>query len=373
MFQLGEVTEKTRKILRGMDGGSENVNFVGLAVNSTLVKELHVGSINYVQQNRLPPDHSHHWTTDGTFSVIEGWLCQDGFAGCSTVWELIAYLRSQFAKAANYKDKRVEITCLLVTFAFTKMFDGCINSDKIRKIGAPLCWRHQWSEERQEVVVHYKYSLADEGSFEKDEWGPWVDALVEHNNPETGKIELCKVLRTEPAGIDLMKKYPDISLDPGVTPWAENEAWKCDKVFSDIARWSYSQLSSSQASAAKQTWADLHAWHNSHPSSDTVIVGQPEQVNSSLHLSTPLLSWGAMWNVLKSYVAPSPAASTSADAAVQTHTHARVDRQQLGASLSAAEVNLVTHPGYTEKVFARQPIRPTCMRMYVCIVEQAVN
>ena len=158
-----------------------------------------------------------------------------------------------------------------------------------------------------------------------------------------------------------MKKYPDISIDPGVTPWAENEAWKCDKVFADIAKWSYSQLSSSQAAAVKQTWADLYAWHNSHPSSDTVIVGQPEQVNSSLQLTTPLLPWSEMWKVLKSYVAPSPAASTSSAAAVQADAvensrPVRVDRQQLGASLSAAQVNLVTHPGYTEKVFARRPI-----------------
>ena len=85
MFQLGEVTNRSRKILRGMDGGSENVNFTGLGMNSLLVKELHRGSITCIQQHRLPPDHSHHWLTDGTFSVIEGWCCHDGFAGCATV------------------------------------------------------------------------------------------------------------------------------------------------------------------------------------------------------------------------------------------------------------------------------------------------
>ena len=85
MFKLGAVTSRSRKILRGMDGGSENVNFVGLGMNSLLVKELHKGSITSIQQHRLPPDHSHHWLTDGTFSVIEGWCCHDGFAGCPTV------------------------------------------------------------------------------------------------------------------------------------------------------------------------------------------------------------------------------------------------------------------------------------------------
>ena len=193
MFQLGEVTPQKRRLMRGMDGGSENVNFVGLGMNSTIVKELHKGSINTVQQHRLVPDHSHHWLTDGTFSVIEGWLCHDGFPGCATIWDLIEYLRSKFATAANYKDKEVEITCLLVTFAFTKWFDGCINQDQINRIGAPLVWRHQWSEERQEVVVHYKMALSDEASLEKDEWGPWVERLIEHNDPQTGRVEMIKV------------------------------------------------------------------------------------------------------------------------------------------------------------------------------------
>jgi hypothetical protein len=171
MFKLGQITSGKRRLLSGMDGGSENVNFVGLGMNSTLVKELHEGSITEVQQHRLPPDHSHHWITDGTFSVMEGWLCHDGFPGCATIWDLIDYLRSQFAKANGYKDKevcampacdtlsthslglttkacdshpfQVEVTVLLVTFAFTKWFDGCINQDQMTGIGRPLVWRHR--------------------------------------------------------------------------------------------------------------------------------------------------------------------------------------------------------------------------------------
>jgi hypothetical protein len=138
MFQLGEVTNQTRRLLRGMDGGSENINFAGLGMNSLLVKELHEGSITEVQQHRLPPDHSHTFWTDGTFSVIEGFLTHDGFPGCATVWDMIAYLRRKFAGAEKYLDKRVEITCLLVTFAFTKFFDGHIHADKIKGIGTPL-------------------------------------------------------------------------------------------------------------------------------------------------------------------------------------------------------------------------------------------
>ena len=81
MFQLGENTSLTERLLRGNDGGSEYVNFCGLGMNSTLVKELHKGSIIEVQQHRLPPDHSRYWLTDGTFSVMEGWLCHNGFPG----------------------------------------------------------------------------------------------------------------------------------------------------------------------------------------------------------------------------------------------------------------------------------------------------
>ena len=106
------------------------------------------------------------------------------------MWDLIEYLRSKFETAANFKDKRVEITCLLITFAFTKWFDGHINQSEINRIGAPLVWRHRWVAERKEVVVQYKMLLSDEGSFEKDEWGPWVETFVQHNNPQTGKIEL---------------------------------------------------------------------------------------------------------------------------------------------------------------------------------------
>ena len=47
---------------------------------------------------------------------------------------------------------------------------------------------------------------------------PWLEQWVEHNDPQTGRVELVKVLRSDPAGVSLMKKYPDIGIDPGVTP-----------------------------------------------------------------------------------------------------------------------------------------------------------
>ena len=100
---------------------------------------------------RLPPDHSHHYLTDGAFSVIEGWLTGNGFAGCHTVWDLIKFLRGKFSTASNYSNKRVEISVLIANFAFVKWFDGCVNADKISNIGVPLVWRHTWVPETQSV------------------------------------------------------------------------------------------------------------------------------------------------------------------------------------------------------------------------------
>ena len=121
-----------------------------------------------VVMTRLPPDHSHHYLTDGAFSVIEGWLTGNGFAGCHTVWDLIKFLRGKFSTASNYRNKRVEISVLIANFAFVKWFDGCVNADKISNIGVPLVWRHTWVPETQSVrgavqVRHLRLTNVREG------------------------------------------------------------------------------------------------------------------------------------------------------------------------------------------------------------------
>lgn len=128
MIQLGEVTPATRFFMRGVDGGSENVNHASLGMNAFLV---HSRRFDVVQQHRLPPSHSHIYLTDGTFSVIEGWLTGPGFAGCSTLPELINYLHQKFSKAKQYSNKRVEFNILVANFAFTKWFNGHLNMDKV--------------------------------------------------------------------------------------------------------------------------------------------------------------------------------------------------------------------------------------------------
>ena len=144
MSKLGHLGSLKSQFLRGFDGDSGNVCLVGLAFNVTLIGHRRA---NNMLQHRLPPDHSHTWHTDGLFSVIEGWLTHEGFAGCYTISQLIAFLRAKFAAADAYKDRTVEISILIANFAWTKWFEGCIDVKKLKNIGVPLVWRHTWVEE----------------------------------------------------------------------------------------------------------------------------------------------------------------------------------------------------------------------------------
>ena len=196
------------------------------------------------------------------------------------------------------------------------------------------------------VVVHYKMALSDEASFAKDEWGPWQEKYVQHNDPDTGRVELVKVLRTDPEGIELMKSYPDVAVNPGLTPWKEDAEWKRDQVFRDLANWQYSELNDSDSASAKAKWGELSSWHRSHQRSDTVMVGEPATMNNGSQLFSSLLPWPDMWKVLKSHVTASRAAvAPTSTALVQVN---RRDRQAIAASTDAAEVNVVIHPRYSE-------------------------
>lgn len=128
MIQLGEVTPKTRVFMRGVDGGSENVNHASLGLNAFLVYHRR---FDVVQQHRLPPSHSHIYLTDGLFSVLEEWLTGKGFAGCKTLPELLHFLHSKFEAAKQYKNKRLEMSILIANFAFSKWFDGHLHMDEV--------------------------------------------------------------------------------------------------------------------------------------------------------------------------------------------------------------------------------------------------
>lgn len=48
-------------------------------------------------------------------------------------------------------------------------------------------------------------------SFEKDEWGPWLETSVPVNDPDTGAVSMKKVLRTDPKCVDLIRPFPSIN------------------------------------------------------------------------------------------------------------------------------------------------------------------
>eukprot|EP00965_Chrysotila_dentata_P039285 1305569-Pleurochrysis_carterae.AAC.1 len=60
------------------------------------------------------------------------------------------------------------------------------------RIGVPLVWRYRKIPESGRVLIQYKHSLREMGTFVKDEWGPWVKKTVSRNNPSTGVVEEVK-------------------------------------------------------------------------------------------------------------------------------------------------------------------------------------
>ena len=353
MVKLGEVGPVCRKFLRGVDGGSENNNLASLAMNSMLV---HVRRFDIVQQTRLPPSHSHHWLTDGLFSTIEGWMTGKGFHGCATLQELVEYLQMRFSQAKSYSSKRVEINFLIVNFAFTKWFKGHIKEKEVTRIGDPLVWRHTWVAETKTVCVQYKYALSDEGSFEKDEWGPWVKKQIQVEGAELGEVRTMTVLRSDPAGVDLMLSYPSISDDPGPEAWKDEETWKAKKVHADLQSWIFHQ----HGEAHHRSWAELHRWYRAHPEAQCIPIGDVNCLGPGLVAnahSIPSSTWREMWKVLSldedAAVRGSSSASTVASGgpvvAFHPPTSKRVNREALSMSTSLAELNRVRHSGNTAR------------------------
>ena len=346
MIQIGEITSATRGFMRGVDGGSENVNHASLGMNSMLCGPK-TRRFDIVQQNRLEPGHSHHYLTDGTFSVIEGWMTGPGFAGCATLVELITYLQKKFASSDAYKSKLVEITVLVVNFAFTKWFAGHLHMEKVTNIGDPLVWRHTWVEEEQRVRVQYKYLLSDGDSFEKEEWGPWVTRSVQVND-SSGKVIMQNVLRSDPAGVDLMASWPEIGDFPGVEEWKDEKAWKFWKVFDGLSKWHFAPGDKT----SHTFWDGMRRWHCGLPKASDWTIGEPINISDAPLPTSPTLSWKDMWALidLTSHTSAEPSSETQPNKAASNvlHPKKRVDRAGLSTSTDPLELNRVTHPGYSK-------------------------
>ena len=109
-----------------------------------------------------------------------------------------------------------------------------------------------------------------------------------------------------------MHKYPDIGVDQGVTPWAEDSVWKRDKVFADRCTLGvlYSALLQRFSHSSEPVGCPLKVAPIPSDLSDTLVVGQHAVIGDGLEeveLRTPLLSWSEMWNkVLKTHVITAP-------------------------------------------------------------------
>ena len=388
MVRTGTLLGTETSIYRGFDGDSANVCLCGLAFNCSTIHR-RSWNFNLLQQHRLPPDHSHVWQTDGLFSVVEGWLNHEGFTGgARTVSHLVQFLRQKFANSNAYKEQRVEISILIACFAFTKLYEGCIDSSELAHIGVPLVWRHTWSEAGQCVISQYKLALSDEATFQKDEWGPWLDAYVEVHDDVTGKTNTQRVLRSDPKGVTIMKKYPDLSelscLD--FEAWHEPDSWKRDKVFSDVLRWKYDGCTQEQAAAAKAEWQAVRNWHLAHPTVDSVSIPGPIRLPDGTNLNTtPVLSWSSMVKLLDSRACAAPPTNTTfvatfATAGAEVNATATVasvdaevnatmvahsqlssqltrlryaDREVLQTAATSATANVVSHAGFSETARVR--------------------
>ena len=187
--------------------------------------------------------------------------------------------------------RQVEISFLLTNFAFTKWFEPHINGKQLHHIKEPLVWRHTWVKETQTVLCQYKAALSDTATFEKDEWGPWVEQWVLRDDPETGRAERVRVLRSDPKGVNLMHSYPDIYENPGVEPWYELEKWSHKEVFEKLKRWQYCGCDAETRARCAADWASVGRWHLSHPTSDSVLAGVYHAPRASAELHTPPVSY----------------------------------------------------------------------------------
>lgn len=226
----------------------------------------------------------------------------------------------------------------------------------MRGIGDPLVWRHSWCEERQTVIHQYKMTLADESSFECDEWGPWIEKEVNVNDQITGQIVTRKVLRSDPMGVALIRSYPDVKDFPGLEDWIDMDMWKGERVFEHLQKWKFHR----DAAAAKASWDSLHGWHMCHqdPNVD-VDLGEPMRFGTAT-LSTTPMPWSKMWEI----ILDTADAQTQSDVNIacgnrmvaerprpflHPRSKERLDREALSKSTNVVEKNIITNPNYTDK------------------------
>lgn len=85
-----------------------------------------------------------------------------------------------------------------------------------------------------------------------------------------------------------MRRYPSIDTDPGLESWisegmpekaTETEkkvpGWNREKVFHDLALFSFNNCSAAEAASSHAENVALHEWHKSHHTPSAITIGQP--------------------------------------------------------------------------------------------------
>ncbi len=92
--------------------------------------------------------------------------------------------------------------------------------------------------------------------------------MVEVEDTATGELRAKTVLRSDPAGIDLLRSFPDIHDDPGVEDWMDFSEWKGKRIFDDVGKWTFNW----NGDQHRPEWQPLIACHSADPTADYVLA-----------------------------------------------------------------------------------------------------
>ena len=181
-----------------------------------------------------------------------------------------------------------------------------------------VCVDAQWSgykdcrvidfnrDDAGKIWMRFKRNIADRSTYERDEWGPWVDAYVDITD-STGAVRRNQLVqRSKPGGFNIMLKYPNIANDPGLEPLIDGEEWHKERVFRDLTRnWSYSgNRSKEQVMRNASRWRALGEWHNAthitHGDNAPVSITTADQ-GEQLRLTGEPVPWRELWRGLKRF------------------------------------------------------------------------
>jgi len=267
MQDQGTWTAETRTAFMNSDGGSDMVNWVQHGIICVLLHERVLDELYFY---RLPPTH-HHELADRTFGILEGLSKKAGFGGVDTPWDMIEWLRETIKTSKAFKGMASTVQFHMVNHNFEALLQGCVDG-QFKGYKDVRVWRYTRNEDGT-VKMHYKHDLANKGDSKNDEWGPWIEVERELTDDQgTATTERCN--KTDPDGINIMLKFPDISKSPGFEDFRDAEEWKQREIFRDLGsdRWKYGAgHTEEKATKNSESYTALGKWHAGH--SDVKALG----------------------------------------------------------------------------------------------------